>query len=253
MWNFLIINPMINALLFIYNLLGQNFGLAIIVFTALIRLLTLPLTIQQTRSSLVMKEIQDSDKWKKIQEKYKDNREKLSEEQMKLFQEKGYNPFSGCLGTLIQFPIILGLYQAVIRTLASSPAQLLELTSHLYSPNAALNFFPSQLIPLNSSFLWMNLGQPERWAPDFLPIAIPVLTIIVVVSSFIQSKLTTVDTSGDGQGAMMSNMMSIYMPALMGYFAYTLASGLALYFVVSNLLGIIQGYVMRQIRKSANA
>lgn len=253
MWNVLIINPMINALLFIYNLLGQNFGLAIIVFTALIRLLTLPLTIQQTRSSMVMKEIQSSDKWKKIQEKYKDNKEKLNEEQMKLFQEKGYNPFSGCLGTLIQFPIILGLYQAVIRTLASSPAQLLELSTHLYAPNAALNFFPSQMIPLNSSFLWMNLGQPERWQPDFLPIAIPVLTIIVVISSFAQSKLTMVDTSGEGQGAMMGNMMSIYMPALMGYFAYTLASGLALYFVVSNILGIIQGTVMRQIRRDASS
>ncbi|MBN2556158.1 MAG: membrane protein insertase YidC [Anaerolineales bacterium] len=249
MWNFLIINPMINALLFIYNLLGQNFGLAIIVFTALIRLLTLPMTIQQTRSSLVMKEIQGSEKWKKIQEKYKDNKEKLSEEQMKLFQEKGYNPFGGCLGTLIQFPIILGLYQAVIRTLASSPSQLLELSTHLYAPSQALNYFPNQLIPLNSNFLWMNLGQPERWQPDFLPIAIPILTIIVVISSFIQSKLTTVDTSGEGQGAMMSNMMSIYMPVLMGYFAYTLASGLALYFVVSNLLGILQGVVMRQVRR----
>jgi YidC/Oxa1 family membrane protein insertase len=86
---------------------------------------------------------------------------------------------------------------------------------------------------------------------DFLPFAIPVLTILVVISTYLQTKLTTPATA-DQQGAQMSQMMSLYMPLLLGYFAYTLASGLALYFVTSNLLGIIQGVVMRRIRE-ANA
>jgi YidC/Oxa1 family membrane protein insertase len=86
---------------------------------------------------------------------------------------------------------------------------------------------------------------------DFLPFAIPVLTILVVISTYLQTKLTT-PASADQQGAQMSQMMSLYMPLLLGYFAYTLASGLALYFVTSNLLGIVQGVVMRRIRE-ANA
>ncbi|TFH38160.1 MAG: membrane protein insertase YidC [Anaerolineales bacterium] len=252
MWNSFILEPAINALIFIYNVLGQNFGLAIIVFTALVRLLTLPLTYQQMRSSMVMAEIQKSDRFLKMKEKYKNDRQKMSEEQMKLFREVGHNPFSGCLGMLIQFPIIIGLYQAVIRSLAATPVQLFDLSKFIYAA------IPANLIPLNTQFLWMaNLGQPERLplvflqgtSLAFLQYQIPVLTILVVISTYLQTKLTT-PAGADQQGAQMSQMMSLYMPLLLGYFAYTLASGLALYFVTSNLLGIVQGLVMRRARQT---
>jgi YidC/Oxa1 family membrane protein insertase len=242
MWNTIILEPMINALIFIYSLLGGNFGLAILLFTAFVRLITLPLTYQQMRGSLVMQEIQESDKYKKMQEKYKDDRQKLAEKQMELYREMGYNPFSGCLGLIIQFPIIIGLYQAIIRTMAATPAQLFDLSKHIY------DFIPASLIPLNSQFLWMNLGQPERLSLSFIPFDIPVLTVLVVVSTYLQTKLTTANTAGDSQTAGMTQMMSLYMPLLLGYFAYTLASGLALYFVASNLLGILQGVLMRWAR-----
>jgi YidC/Oxa1 family membrane protein insertase len=243
MWNTFILEPMINALILIYQFLGQNFGLSILLFTALVRLITLPLTYQQMRSTMVMSEIQGSDRYKKMQEKYKNDKQKLSEEQMKLFREVGYNPFSGCLGLIIQFPIIIGLYQAIIRAMAATPAQLFDLSKHIY------NFIPTGLIPLNSQFLYMNLGQPERLSVSFLPFEIPVLTILVVISTYLQTKLTT-PASPDSQGSQMTQMMGIYMPLLLGYFAYTLASGLALYFVASNLLGIVQGLVMRRVRES---
>ncbi len=161
---------------------------------------------------------------------------------MKLFKDVGYNPMSGCLGLIVQFPIIIGLYQAVIRTLAATPAQLFDLSKLLYP------FTPTGLIPVNSQFLWMNLGQPERLVLDFLPFAIPVLTILVVITTYLQTKLTT-PASTDSQGQAMTQMMGLYMPLLLGYFAYSLASGLALYFFVSNLLGIVQGFIMRRIRE----
>jgi YidC/Oxa1 family membrane protein insertase len=242
MLNF-ISEPMVNALIYMYSLLGGNFGLAIIIFTALVRLITLPLTYQQMRGSLVMQEIQESDKYKKMQEKYKNDRQKLAEKQMELYREMGYNPFSGCLGLLIQFPIIIGLYRAIIQTMASTPAQLFDLSKHIY------DFVPASLIPLNSQFLWMNLGQPERLSLSFLPIDIPVLTVLVVISTYLQTKLTTASAASDSQTAGMTQMMSLYMPLLLGYFAYTLASGLALYFVASNLLGILQGLLMRWARE----
>lgn len=253
MWNTFIIEPAINALIFIYNLLGGNFGLAIIIFTALVRLLTLPLTYQQMRSTMVMSEIQKSDRYKKMQEKYKNDKQKMSEAQMKLFKEVGYNPFGGCLGLLVQFPIIIGLYQAIIRSLAATPVQLFDLSKHIYSS------IPANLIPLNSNFLYMNLGQPERLPLEFLAGTsleilqnqIPVLTILVVISTYLQTKLTT-PASTDQSSAQMTQMMSLYMPLLLGYFAYSYASGLALYFVTSNLLGMVQGLVMRRIRE-ANA
>ena len=86
MWNTLIIEPMLNLLLWIYSLIGGNLGLAIILFTILIRLITYPLTASQMKSSQKMQEMQNNEKWKAIQKKYKDDKEKLAQEQMKLYQ-----------------------------------------------------------------------------------------------------------------------------------------------------------------------
>jgi YidC/Oxa1 family membrane protein insertase len=234
MWDLLILDPMINALLMIYDFLGDNFGVAIIIFTALIRLITFPLTRKQQMSTQNMQEMQKSKKWIDMNKKYAKDKKKLQEETMKLYQEAGINPLSGCLPLIIQLPIIFGLYQSITRSLADAPLQLFELGNHIYP------FVSSSLIPLNSEFLWMDLGQPERLYLSFLPtIGIPVLTILVVISSWLQTKLMT-PPSPDGQAGQMNQMMTIYSPLLMGYLAYSFASGLALYFFVSNLLGIVQ-------------
>jgi YidC/Oxa1 family membrane protein insertase len=225
---------MINTLLWIYSVVWQNFGLAIILFTILIRMITYPLTAKQLKSGIAMQDMQKSKKWQEMQKKYKDDKEKLAQEQMKLYKEMGVNPLGSCLPTLIQFPIIIGLYQAIIRALAVTPIQLLDFSKHLYPFINA-----SDIIPLNSHFLWMNLSQPERL--NIFGIAIPVLTILVVITTYLQSKLMTPTTASPGdQGAQMGKMMNIYMPLFMGWIAYTLASGLALYFFASNLVGIIQ-------------
>lgn len=234
MWNTIIIEPMLNTLLWIYQAIGGNFGLAIILFTLLIRLITHPLTVQQIRGTQKMQELQNSEEWKAIQKKYKDDKEKLAQAQMKLYQEARFNPFAPCLPTLIQFPIIIGLYQAITRALASTPLQLIELSKHVYSFIDA-----SQLIPLNSKFLWMDLGQPERLM--ILGIGVPILTILVVVTTYLQSKLMSAPAANPtDQSAQMTKMMNLYMPLLMGWIAYTLPSGLAIYFVAGNLFSIIQ-------------
>jgi YidC/Oxa1 family membrane protein insertase len=181
-----------------------------------------------------MKEMQKlQPKVAKLREKYKDDKEKLSREQMKLYKEMGINPLGSCLPTLIQFPIIIGLYQAVIRALAVTPAQLLDLTTHIYPFINA-----SSLIPIKQRFLWMDLSQPERL--NILGFGIPVLAILVVISTYLQSKLMTPVSQPGEQGAQMAKAMNLYMPFLMGYLAYTLASGLAIYFVTSNVVGVLQ-------------
>lgn len=241
-----IINPMLNVLLLVYDLLGNNFGIAIIVFTILIRLLTYPLTASSLKSTQKMQELQGSKKWKDLEKRYKDDKQKLQEEQLKLYREIGFNPLSGCLPTLIQFPIIIGLYQAIIKVMASTPMSILDLSDRIYS------FVSSSLIPVGDKFLWMDLGQPERLRFDFLnglPIigdGIPVLAIIVVITSWLSTRTMSSASTG-GQGAQMTQMMGIYMPLLMGWLAYSYASGLALYFVVSNILGIVQNMILRGI------
>ena len=241
MWNTIILDPMINSLLWIYQILGSNFGLAIILFTILIRLVTFPFTYQQQKSTQKMQEFQKSKQYLDMQKKYKDDKQKQQEEQLKLYRQAGINPLSGCLPTLIQLPVIFGLYGALIRALAATPMPLFELSKHIYP------FTKSVLIPLNSHFLWMNLAQPERLYLPFLPnIGIPILTILVVISTWLQTKMTT-PPSADAQSGQMSSIMAIYMPLLLGYFSYTFASGLALYFVVSNVLAVLQFAAMGKV------
>lgn len=234
---------MINSLMWIYTGLAQNFGLAIIVFTILVRLLTYPLTASQIKSSKAMQDLQKSKKWQDMQKKYKNDREKLAQEQMNLYKEMGVSPFGSCLPTLIQFPIIIGLYQAVIRALAVTPLQLLELTRHIYPFYAA-----AALIPLNNYFLWMDLSQPEKdFGISIAGYGIPILAILVVGTTFLQSKLMTPPSTTGDQGANMSRAMNLYMPLFMGYLAYSFPSGLALYFVTSNLAGILQYGIMGRL------
>jgi YidC/Oxa1 family membrane protein insertase len=240
---------MVNVLIWIYNFLFHNFGLAIIIFTILVRLITYPLTAQQLKSQKKMQELQGSKKWQEIQKKFKDDKEKLAQEQMKIYKEMGINPLGSCLPLVIQFPIMIGLYQSISLAMASAPIQLLNLSRNLYS------FIPaSQLIPLNSKFLWMNLGLPEISSPNALVIlgfAVPIMTIIVVLTTYLQSKLMTPPPANPGdQSAQMSKMMNLYMPILMGWIAYSLSSGLALYFIVSNVLGIAQYAMMGKVNWS---
>jgi YidC/Oxa1 family membrane protein insertase len=237
MWDSLIISPFINLLLWIYSLVG-NLGVAIIIFTAATRLLIYPLTAKQIKSSQAMQELQKNKRYIELQEKYKGDKERLAQEQMKLYQELKISPFASCLPTLIQFPIIIGLYQALIQTVASAPIDLLNLIRHIYP-----NFLKvSNLLPLNTTFLWMDMGHPERLNIPGLSFGIPVLAIIVVITTYISTKIITPPPSGtaNDQSAMMTNMMNVYMPLLMGWMAWTLSSGLALYFVVTNLIQIFQ-------------
>ena len=179
MWETIIVNPFTNVLLLIYNFVGQNFGVAILLFTILIRLITHPLMAKQIKSTQALQQMQQSKEWQDVQKKYKDNREQLAQEQMKMYQKMGISPFGSCLPSFIQLPIMFGLYQSVIRALAASPLQLLVLTRAI-SPVAGI----SALVPINSQFLWMNLGQPERIYIG--GIAIPLLAINVAANTYIQ-------------------------------------------------------------------
>jgi YidC/Oxa1 family membrane protein insertase len=241
MWDTLIVNPMINALLFFYDLLGNNFILAIAFFTILIRVITLPLNMRQQRSMMRTQEMQPQ--IQAIQKKYRDNPQKMQEE----FRKIGYNPadtLTGCLPTLLQFPILIGLYQAIVTILSTTPQALFELVPRVYP---AINL--TQLIPVENKFLWMNLSQPD---PFF------VLPIVVFASMFVQQKLLAPSTKNqpnqqDNPAAAMTQSMQYTMPLMFGFFSLQFPSGLSIYFILANLIGIVQGLYMRRVTDKEKA
>src|SRR5512143_3918362 len=132
MWNQFILYPFTNVLLWIYDVIGHNFGVAIILFTIVIRAVTWPLNAQQLKSAKVMQDLQNDKEWQDIQKKYAKDAEKKAQEQMRIYKERGISPFASCIPTLIQFPIIIGLYQSITHALAATPLGLLQLARSIY-------------------------------------------------------------------------------------------------------------------------
>jgi len=237
--------PLANLLLLFYNFLGHQTVAAIAVLTILIRLLILPLTLGQQRSARKMQELQPE--VEKLKKKYGKDKERLSQEQMKLWKEAGINPAGGCLPMLIQLPIMIGLYQAIMYCVPSTPLQLFQFSQHIYK------WLPGVvgLVPLQSTFLGMDLGQPPsiiQWWSYALP-------ALVLATTWLQQKLLAPPTaSGDqSQTGMMNQQMQIMMPLMFGIIALQYATGLSIYFIISNLIGMAQFYFIRKDRDSEGA
>jgi YidC/Oxa1 family membrane protein insertase len=251
MWDLLIINPITNALLWLYDILGNNFILSLTVFTIFTRILMLPLNLRQQRSMVKTQEMQPQ--IRAIQQKYKDNPQKMQEE----FQKIGYNPaesLSGCLPLLATMPILFGLFQVLRLILGSTPQTLFELTQRVYAGIDLTN-----LLPIESNFLWMNLGQPDPYY---------ILPILVFVTMFVQTKFTSPTTAKknddksksnnkkgskdqqDDPTAAMTQSMQYTMPIMFGFFSLSFQAGLSIYFVLSNLIGIAQGLYTRRIMEA---
>ena len=235
-WNEFVINPMLNAMLLLYDFLGNNLILAILVFTILIRLLTLPLNLKQQRSMMRTQEMQPQ--IQAIQKKYKDNPQKMQEE----FSKIGYNPaesLTGCLPMIIQMPVLFGMFTVFRIMLGTTPLALYELTQRIYP---AINL--SSILPIDTTFLWWNLGQPD----PFL-----VLPILVFVTMFVQQKFMTPTKKNDAKGkqddpaAAMTQSMQYTMPLMFGFFSLQFQAGLSIYFIFSNLIGILQGWYTRRV------
>jgi YidC/Oxa1 family membrane protein insertase len=223
---------MINSLVLLYYVFFSNFGLAIIVFTVLVRSAMIPLTVKQSKSMKAMTSLQP--KMKEIQEKFKGDRQMINTETMKLYKEQGVNPI-GCLGPMvIQMPIFFGLFWALRGTLPSTPERLADLSKHLYSWLPQVH----QSVPLEGQFLWMDLAKYSSQNP--VPFLLPVL---VGVSMWLMQKISATP-SMSAQQESTNRMMLWLMPIMFGFFTLNFESGLALYWIVSNMVGVvIQGFI----------
>ena len=214
---------MINIAIALSHILFSSFGLTIIALTIVIRGLMYPLTRKQLQATRAMQSLQP--KLAELQKKHGKDRQKLAQEQMKLYRESGVSP-TGCLvPMLIQMPVWIALYQAIIRVLAADPQSFLNLSGYLYNWPIVYS-----TLPLNQHFLWMNLA-----VPDYL------LAILVGASMWASQKMTTPVATDPKQQAQGRTML-IMMPLMFTFLSISFPSGLALYWVVSNLITIAMQY-----------
>jgi YidC/Oxa1 family membrane protein insertase len=217
-----------NALIALSGALPEavEFGLAIIIFTLVVRLILTPVTIKQTKSTKAMQEMQP--KMKELQKKYAKNKQKLQQETMKLYKEAGVNPV-GCMWPMfIQFPVWIALYQSIMKTLATTPENLLDMAQHLYASDTI-----ARAMPVNSSFLWLDLGQPDTTM---------ILAILVAVPC--GCNRNDHRPSPDPRQASTNQMMIMMMPLMFGLFTIMFPSGLPLFWLISNAIGIGTQYVV---------
>ncbi len=205
-WNTIFVYPLSWVITKIAELLGNSYGLSIILVTIVIRLCILPLSIKQIKSSKAMQDIQP--KLQELQKKYSSKdaatQQKLQQETMELFQKNGVNPLAGCLPIFVQMPILMAIYHAIMRTT--------EISQH--------------------TFLWFQLGTPDY-----------VLPVLAGVFTFMQQKImmsTNSQVQQNPQMAMQMNMMLYMMPIMIGVMGFFLPSALALYWVTGNVFMILQ-------------
>ena len=227
-WDLIILSPMINVLIVLSDYLFNSFGLTIIVLTIITRVVMYPLTMKQLRASKAMQSIQAE--VVELRKKYAKDRQKLAQEQMKLYKESGMNP-AGCLvPMLVQMPIWIALYQAIIRVLAVAPEDFLNLSRHLYTDWPWPQVF--SLVPLDSNFLGMNLAVSNM-----------LLAILAGASMWVSQKMMMSPTPDPKQQAQ-SQMMLYMMPMMFVFIGMQVPSGLTLYWVVSTVIQIGTQYFL---------
>ncbi|TVX89820.1 YidC/Oxa1 family membrane protein insertase [Paenibacillus agilis] len=177
-----------------------EYVLAILLLTIIVRTAILPLTIKQMRSSKEMQKLQP--KLLELKKKYKDNPQKQQEETVKLFQQHNVNPMAGCLPILIQMPVFIALYNAIYLND--------EIRHH--------------------TFLWLQLGEPDKW----------VLPILAALTTFIQSKMMM--SQQPAQPAMQ--FMTLVFPVLIFIMSMQFPAALPLYWVFSNIYTIVQNFFL---------
>jgi YidC/Oxa1 family membrane protein insertase len=231
-WQTFVVWPLANILIWMDSVLEQmgvtySWGWAIILFTLGIKIVTFPLNLTQIRGMQAQKDLQP--RLSELQKKYGKDRERLAQEQMKLYKEAGVNPLSGCLPLLIQMPILFGLYAALV---AVGP--LLQNAGFFWIPDLS---FPT----FNEGLSWI----PQAWqAGDYYTLAAyMVLPILLVVSQIFMQKWMTPATADSDQAKMTQNL-SMIMTLFFGYFTLQVPAGLSLYWVTSNLLQIGQQWAV---------
>jgi YidC/Oxa1 family membrane protein insertase len=223
-WDTLFINPLINSLLLLTNVFAGQFGVAIILFTVILRVATIPFTLRQLQSTRAMQEMQP--RMQEIQKKYKDPKRR-QEETLKLYRETGVNPLGCFMPMAIQMLVFFALYRALAFVVGGSPESLIGLSQRVYPWS-----YLTQSIPLEQSFLWLELGRPDKTY---------ILPLMVGLSTYVQTRLSQTPAMTPQQ-QQQQQMMTWMMPLVLVWITLALPSGVGVYWVISNVFSVFASY-----------
>ena len=206
-------------------------GIIVIIFTIIVKLIMLPLSIKASKSQLEMKHTEKD--LQLLKDKYKDNKEEQSRKIMEYYKEKGINPFASFLILIIQLPLLIGLYRVFLK----SGLPTID-TSLLY------HFVPA---PAHIDMVFLGLINIAQKSIT--------LAILAGITTYFQINLASAGTQGGGSGGefgkAMQMQMKYFFPVLMTFIAYTISSAVALYLITSNLFAIGQEiYIKKKYHKS---
>ncbi|MDP3245241.1 MAG: YidC/Oxa1 family membrane protein insertase [bacterium] len=222
-YNLIFYQPIFNLLIFFYNIIpGHDVGVAIIVLTFLARLILFPFTLQSLRSQKAMQALQP--KMNELKEKYKNEKDKLARATMELYKQEKVNPLSSCLPLLVQLPIFIALYQAMM---AGLEGKNLEMLYGFVTRPETVNVI---------AFGFLNLSKPNF-----------VLALLAGLAQFVQSKGLIITKQPKVPGAkdeamlsMMNKQMVYLMPIMTVVIGASFPGGLTLYWLVTNVLTLLQ-------------
>jgi YidC/Oxa1 family membrane protein insertase len=225
-WQTFLETPLINAMVALSTFTFGSFGIAILVFTVITRVVLFPLTLKTLHSMKRMQALQPQ--LQELQKKYSDPRRR-SEETMKLYKESGVNPL-GCLGPqLVQMPIFIALYGVIRVTVAPTPEAVLNLSNRLYDFDLL-----QSAIPLSTHFLFMDLRENGGFF----------LVAVTFASMWLQQRISTNrNTIQSAQQQQMQGMMQWMLPALFAWFVLAVPAGLGLYWAASTVIGVVLQWV----------
>lgn len=220
----IVAKPIGYLLALIYKLVG-NYGISLIILTVIVKLALYPLYAKQIRSTADMSDM--SEKVKEIQNRYANDKEKMNEEMQKLYAETGFNPMSGCLPMLIQFPIIMGLFALLRNPMKYMPSD------------------PALMFANHESFLWIkDLAQPDL-------IILPIAAGLATFFAFSMNSAMTMQQPGanPGQQKAMNAIMKYFFPLSILWLARSYPAGLAIYWAGGQFMQIFFNLRINKIRE----
>ncbi|MFR3156415.1 MAG: YidC/Oxa1 family membrane protein insertase [Christensenellales bacterium] len=250
---------------FFYDLVGQNYFITILLFTLFTKVVLFPLAWIQIKSMEKMNKM--SVKQKEIQDKYKNDKEKQTQELMNLYKENKVNPLSGCLPLIIQIPIILAMFYIVkqpltyivqtpqeeIKTYTQQLLNKEDVNEKEMQANELLiakehNLINMQVIPgINLGDVPSNVfSKDENKKASPISLAIPILTFIV---SFLLNKYSQKNTQQTPEQAEMQKTTNLMMPLMSAFFSYAMPLALGVYWLFGSMLQFVQQFVINLVVK----
>ncbi|MDP4108791.1 MAG: YidC/Oxa1 family membrane protein insertase [Bacillota bacterium] len=251
----------------------HSYGLAIILFTILTKILILPLSYKSKSAMIDIQKLQP--KLKELQKKYSNDKQRYQQEVEKLYKIEGVSPTGSCLPTLITFPIMLGLYYVIVRPLSFlmllTPLQISQVAqrlgmdmtkiigarlnmieigvaNHLQGNVSKVADISSKIFEINFNFLGLNLASTPQWNPKSpsFSVALLIIPILSGATAFLMSKVTMgmqeKITGGPVEGSQNAATMMYMMPLMSVWFSFMFPTGVGIYWIASNLVGALQEY-----------